>query len=80
VRFLYVHDLAQLLALVHQAGESVSESIRRAAGSSEVAVETRYPGLSEPVTWQEYEEALAVAQEVIRWTQGVIGHQAEPER
>ncbi len=82
VRFPYVHDLAQLLALVDRAGESVSESIRRAAGLSGYAVETRYPGLSEPVTWQEYKEALAVAEEVISWAQGVIGqigHQAEPE-
>ena len=71
-RFPYVHDLAQLLALVEQAGQSVSESIRRAASLSDYAVETRYPGLSEPVTWQEYEEAVAIAVEVVRWAQGVI--------
>jgi HEPN domain-containing protein len=65
MRFPHVHDLAQLLALVERAGESVSESIRRAAGLSEYAVETRYPGLSEPVTWPEYQEAVAIAEELI---------------
>jgi len=35
-------------------------------------VETRYPGLSEPVTWQEYEEAVAIAEEVVRWAREVI--------
>lgn len=49
-RFPYTHDLAQLLGLVEQTGQSVPESIKRAAILSEYAVETRYPGLSEPVT------------------------------
>ncbi len=50
VRFPYVHDLAQLLTLVEQAGQNVSDATRQAAGLSDYAVETRYPGLSEPVT------------------------------
>lgn len=72
VRFPYVHDLAQLLALVEQAGQNTSESIRRAASLSDYAVETRYPGLSEPVTGQEYDEAVAIAEEVVRWAQEII--------
>ena len=72
VRFPYVHDLAQLLALVEQASQRVPDSIRRAASLSDYAVEARYPGLSEPVTRQEYEEAVAIAEEVVRWARGVI--------
>jgi len=72
VRFPYVHDLAQLLALIEQAGPTVPKPVRQAARLSEYAVETRYPGLSEPVTRQEYEEALAIAEEIVRWAQGVI--------
>jgi HEPN domain-containing protein len=72
VRFPYIHDLAQLLALIEGAGQSVSEPIRQAARLSEYAVETRYPGLSEPVTRQEYEEAISLAREVVRWAQEVI--------
>jgi HEPN domain-containing protein len=77
VRFPYIHDLAQLLSLVEQAGQNVSESIRRAAGLSDYAVETRYPGLAEPVTLQEYEEAVAIAEEVIEWAQSVIRRHIE---
>lgn len=54
-------------------GERVPESIKRAAGLSDYAVETRYPGLAEPVTWEEYEEAVAIAEVVVQWAEGVIG-------
>jgi len=50
VQFPYVHDLARLLSLVEQASQDVPESIGRAAGLSDYAVGTRYPGLAEPVT------------------------------
>jgi HEPN domain-containing protein len=72
VRFPYIHDLAQLLALVEGADQSVSESIKQAARLTEYAVETRYPGLSEPVIWQEYEEAIAITETTVRWAQEVI--------
>jgi hypothetical protein len=42
------------MALVERAGQSVPACVRRAVSLSEYAVEPRYPGLSEPVTWQEY--------------------------
>jgi len=76
VRFPYVHDLAQLLALVERAGQNVPESIRRVASLSGYAVESRYPGLSEPVTQEEYEEAIAIAEETVHWAQGVVSQPA----
>jgi HEPN domain-containing protein len=79
VRFPYVHDLGQLLTLVEQAGQEVSDAIKQAASLSDYAVETRYPGLSEPVTWPEYEEAVAIAEKVVRWAQDVIGQQVDAE-
>lgn len=72
VRFPYVHDLAQLLALVEQTGQSVPESIRQAASLSDYAVGTRYPGLAEPVIGQEYDEAVVIAEEVVCWAQEII--------
>jgi len=79
VRFPYVHDLAQLAALVEPAGLSVPELVRQAAALSEYAVEARYPGFSEPVTRREYEEVLAVAEGVVRWAEGVIGVERPPD-
>jgi HEPN domain-containing protein len=72
MRFPYVHDLARLLGLVEQAGQSIPTSVRQAGGLSDYAVETRYPGLAEPVTWDEYDEAFTIAEETVRWAQGVI--------
>jgi HEPN domain-containing protein len=79
-RFPYIHDLVQLLGLVEQAGQPIPESIKRAAILSEYAVETRYPGLSEPVTRQEYEEAVVIATQVVRWAEKIIGELIEPDR
>lgn len=77
VRFPYVHDLARLLALVEQAGQAVPESVKRASELSDYAVETRYPGLAESVTWDEYEEALAIATAVVLWAEDVIEEKLE---
>ncbi len=72
IRFPYVHDLAELLGLVEQAGQEVPSRVRQAARLTRYAVVTRYPGLLEPVTREQYEEAVALAEEVVRWAQGVI--------
>src|SRR5438067_321426 len=72
IQFPYVHDLLQLLALVEQAGQVVPEQVRAAETLSNYAVVTRYPGVFEPVTREEYEEALALATEVDRWARAVI--------
>ena len=50
VSFPYIHDLAQLLTLVEEAGQKVPPAIRKAARLTRYAVVTRYPGLLEPVT------------------------------
>jgi HEPN domain-containing protein len=36
------------------------------------AVEARYPRLAEPVTPEEYEIAVALAEEVIRWVEKAL--------
>lgn len=77
VRFPYVHDLGQLLALVEQAGQTVPEQVKEAARLSDYVVEARYPGLAEPVTREEYEEAVTIAMEVVRWVSNVIGERAK---
>ncbi len=67
IRFPYVHDLAELLSLLEQAGEDIPPRVREAQVLSDYAVEARYPGLGEPVTREEYQEAIALAEEVVRW-------------
>jgi HEPN domain-containing protein len=74
-RFPYVHDLAELLTLVEQAGQAVPQSVKQAARLTRYAVVTRYPGFVEPVSREEYAEAVSIAQAVVRWAEGVISVQ-----
>ncbi len=71
-RFPYTHDLVQLLAHLEESGLALSSEIRRAAILSDYAVATRYPSLSEPVTTDEYEEALRIAEHVLAWARTVV--------
>ena len=72
VRFPYVHDLTALLTLVEQGERAVPQSIRQSARLTRYAVATRYPGVSEPVTQKEYEEALILAEDVVHWVEGIL--------
>jgi HEPN domain-containing protein len=69
VEFPYVHDISELMTLLERAGESLSESIRKGETLTRFAVFTRYPGVSPPVSREEYEEALKLAEQIIQWVQ-----------
>jgi len=68
----YTHDLAELLTVVEEAGRNVPEGIKRAGALSDYAVESRYLGMAEPVTQEEYAEAVAIAEEVVRWVEDAL--------
>jgi HEPN domain-containing protein len=72
VDFPYTHDLAQLLTLIQRAGRSVPDQVKEAAQLTRFAVFTRYPGIARPVSREEYEQALAIAEEVTRWVESII--------
>jgi HEPN domain-containing protein len=48
------------------------ESIRASAELSDYAVEARYPGPMEPITEDEYKEAIEMAEEVVSWVEDLI--------
>jgi HEPN domain-containing protein len=72
IPFRFVHDLAELLTCLEQGGISLPEDVRLAAALSEYAVEARYPGPVEPVTEEEYQQAIALAEAVVRWVERLI--------
>ena len=72
VRFPYTHDLTQLLTLVEQAGQSVPDDVKQAGVLSDYAVAARYPGLTEPVTYEEYDKAVAIAERTVLWVENII--------
>jgi HEPN domain-containing protein len=72
VRFPFVHDIGELLRHLEESGQIVSEEIWEAEQLTDYAVETRYPGSFEPVTEEEYQEALALAARCVAWVKGQL--------
>jgi HEPN domain-containing protein len=75
VRFPYVHDLTTLLDIVVQSGIPIAASVREAGRLTRFAGVTRYPGLDEPVTQEEYEQVVAIAEIVFQWANDIVGRQ-----
>ena len=72
VRFPYTHDLADLLNLVKKAGKAVPKPVKDAGRLTRFALVTRYPGIAEPVTQQEYKRAVKIAERVVGWAERSI--------
>ncbi|MFH1185868.1 MAG: HEPN domain-containing protein [Chloroflexota bacterium] len=66
------HSLVQLSDLLQAAGVAVPEIIRSAGVLTQYAVQARYPGPIEELTQEEYEEALALASNVVFWAEAFV--------
>jgi len=71
-RFRYTHDIDDLLLGLERLGVAVPEAVWDAADLTRFAWETRYPGLGEPVSAEEYEQAVTLAEQVVAWAQGFV--------
>ncbi len=67
VEFPYVHDLARLLTLLEESGVDIPAPVRAVETLTPYAVIARYPTLFEPVTEEQYREAVELAQTVVQW-------------
>jgi HEPN domain-containing protein len=67
IRFPYVHDIRELIRLLKRKAVNVPARVLKARELTNYAVETRYPGLSEPVSDKEYHDAVVLAEAVVRW-------------
>lgn len=79
VPFPYVHDLGELLTLLHEEGETVPEQVKEAGRLTRFAVATRYPGIAEPVSQEEYQEVVAIAERVVRWVAKLMGQTTQKD-
>lgn len=79
IEFPYVHDITDLLTILEGKGHSISDEVREAGRLTRFAVETRYPGLSEPVTQEEYEKAIAIADDVVKWAEEIFKKRDTPK-
>ena len=72
IQFRFVHDIAELLTLLENHDVILPEEIKAATELTNYAVETRYPGPTEPVTEEEFKQALQTAEAVFAWSEAKI--------
>lgn len=65
--FPYIHDLDRLLRLLERIGIRIPKYVNEAKELTQYAHETRYPGLTAPVTLRQYRRAVRIAAAVLRW-------------
>ena len=70
--FRYTHDLDDLLTGLRQQGQEFPPEVQEASLLSNYAWEARYPGLNEPITDEEYSEAIHQAEQVVTWAEHII--------
>ena len=76
VTYPYIHDLDRLLQRLERNGVKIPKYVWQADELSIYAVETRYPGLSGPVTLRRYRRAVRLAESVLRWAALQVGKRA----
>lgn len=73
VDFPYTHDLAELVEVLFVKGNlKRPEWAEQAKELTTYAVSGRYPGFDEPVTEDEWREAVHIAKTVLEWTEEII--------
>jgi HEPN domain-containing protein len=73
IRFPKTHAIADLLSLAAKNDVEIPPDVSVATDLTTHAVDSRYPGMSESVSREEWIEAVASADRVLRWAQAVIG-------
>ena len=70
--FRFTHDLEELCKGLEDCGVPIPVFVKESIILTRYAVETRYPGLYEPLTEEEYKEAIRLAEGVIQWAESLI--------
>jgi len=70
--FRYTHDLENLVTGLKRQGLVIPSEVDDAAVLTSFAWDARYPGPGEPVTEEEYQEAIKLAETVVTWVEKEI--------
>lgn len=70
--FRHTHDLEELTTGLKEQKLKITREVEEALVLTSFAWEARYPGLSEPVTIEEYREAIRHAEAVVAWAEQEI--------
>ena len=70
--FLYTHDLGLLVKNIEKTLKiHVPDYVKECTWMSKYAFKTRYPGDWEPISTEEYQEALMLAEKVYQWAKDI---------
>jgi len=69
IPYQYTHDINALLSGLEQQGVEIPPPLWDAVTLTSFASDTRYPGTATPVTKEEYNEAVRLAQEILHWAE-----------
>ncbi len=67
--FRYTHDVDELIVGLREKEVEVPSVVAEAVVLTGYASEARYPGLEEPVSVEEYREAVRLAEAVVAWAE-----------
>jgi HEPN domain-containing protein len=70
--FPKTHSLVHLMDVLESAGVKIPEHVREADVLTQYAVQSRYPGIAEEITKEEYHAALKLAAKTVFWAESVI--------
>ncbi len=68
----FTHNLLELLKCLEETGVEIPERVNEAAGLTEYAVASRYPGYQDPVDPEEHREAVDLARRVVQWVESLV--------
>ncbi len=72
IDFPKTHSLVLLMDLLESNGVEIPPEVRDSDILTQYAVQTRYPGVDEEITRDEYREALKLAANVVFWAEKLI--------
>jgi HEPN domain-containing protein len=77
IDFPKTHNIRILLTLLDPSGQQIPQAFMKAIGLTTYATVSRYPGETEPVTEEEYHQAVALAERIVRWAEDILSTSQE---
>lgn len=72
--FKRTHDISYLIDLLESNEIEVPDEVKKGRYLTQYAVETRYPGLYDPITEDEFEDSLRDAERIFNWSRKETGY------
>ena len=77
IQFPYTHQISRLIDLIKRSEILWNAKLEAADELSDYAVQARYLGNFEPVTEEEYREAVEIIEEVLAWAESIVVEEAQ---